>query len=173
MKTTMVVLAALLLAGAASAGEKLEKPRTYGAALTGAPAAALADLLKDPDAYAGKTVTIEGKVANVCENKGCWMIVTDGTNRIRVDFKDYKFFVPYDSPEKRVRVEGVVYRKTVKKETLEHWAAESMFPDMKAEEITGDREMVMFTANGVVMEKGSAIGKKQQQAIGAGEKMHD
>lgn len=165
MRTQITLLAALALSVSAAAGEKFAEPRTYGEALKGSPTVTIATMVADADAYAKKAVAIEGTVKEVCQTKGCWMIVNDGTQDIRVNFKGYAFFVPYDSPTKRVRLEGSPYRKLVKKEVLQHWAEEAKNPEAKPEEITEDREMVMFMATGVVLEKGSELSRKQLDVI--------
>ncbi|HLT29200.1 MAG TPA: DUF4920 domain-containing protein [Myxococcaceae bacterium] len=83
---------------------------TRGSPLGSSRAVPLASLLKNPSAYAGKTVLVEGQVRKACEKKGCWMeLATDAKGAgVRVTFKDYAFFVPLDSAGSLARVEGVV-----------------------------------------------------------------
>ena len=57
-------------------------------------------------ADAGKQVLIEGTIGDVCQAKGCWMTVRDQDQEVRVEFKDYGFFVPYSAGGKPVRLEG-------------------------------------------------------------------
>ncbi|MBU3741814.1 MAG: DUF4920 domain-containing protein [Candidatus Kapabacteria bacterium] len=60
----------------------------------------------DPTGY-GRTVLVEGTVAEVCQTEGCWMNVSDGKSAMRVTFKDEAFAVPVNLTGK-VMVEGVV-----------------------------------------------------------------
>ncbi|MGA9521875.1 MAG: DUF4920 domain-containing protein [Myxococcaceae bacterium] len=82
-----------------------------GEGLNGATKVALAELLRSPDAYAGKTVQVEAKVRKACTKKGCWMELASDDKAgagVRVTFKDYGFFVPLDSAGSTAKVEGVV-----------------------------------------------------------------
>ena len=42
-------------------------------------------------------VKIEGQVTEVCQAKGCWMILVDGETYARVTFENYGFFVPIET----------------------------------------------------------------------------
>jgi hypothetical protein len=120
----------------------------FGAAFTDAKAVSLADVLADVNAYAGKTIKVEGKVKDVCQNKGCWLVVTDGEREIRVTFKDYGFFVPKDSAEREVTLEGTVAKKTISEGAAQHYAEESGRKTDSAG-IKGPQEIVTMVATGV------------------------
>jgi hypothetical protein len=102
--------------GIVKCGDKLGK----------SPAVSIADVMKDPDEFAGKSVIFSGRIEEVCQKKGCWMEVVSGdpASRIRVTFKDYGFFVPKDSHGMMVRAEGVFETKVLSKEDAEHLAGE-------------------------------------------------
>jgi hypothetical protein len=68
----------------------------YGAPLPANPAAQpLAEALA-AGATAGASVVVEGRIAKVCQNKGCWLMLSDGDIEVRVMTK-HKFFVPTDA----------------------------------------------------------------------------
>jgi hypothetical protein len=132
--------AALLLAGTPAASDEAEchHPATAAAApqgdaavltrgekLKGAPKAELAQVLKAPADYDGKTVALEGKVRRACERKGCWMELaapaSDKGPGVRVTFKDYGFFVPTDSAGRSAKVEGVVKVAELSEERAKHY----------------------------------------------------
>ncbi len=146
-----------------------EKDRLYGAEFSKGQIVSIKDALSRPEDYEGKTVVLEGEVSSVCEMKGCWMYVSDGVNEIRVNFKDYSFFVPYDSPGKKVKIQGKIYKKMVDKNTLKHWAEDSKSVDVNAKEFNEDKLMILFEASGVLMQGGSPLSDEQRKAIG-GEK---
>lgn len=75
----------------------------------------------------GRTVTIKGSVARVCQEEGCWMEVTDGTTSLRMTFADEAFTVPV-TLQGTVLVEGVV-----------------------TEEIEGDSRVPRMTTSGVAI----------------------
>jgi hypothetical protein len=56
----------------------------------------------------GDTVRLEGKAESVCKNKGCWVTLRDGDRTVHVTFEGYSFFVPKDSADKKVALEGKV-----------------------------------------------------------------
>ena len=79
----------------------------------------------------GKQVMISGEVLDVCQKKGCWLVVSDGTSQMRVTFKDYGFFVPTDV-SREVVLQGVVFVEELPEETAKHYAEESKGEDPSA-----------------------------------------
>ena len=77
---------------------------------------------------AGRTVAVRGPAAEVCQSKGCWMVLADGARSIRVTFQDYGFFVPKDIAGKTVVVEGVLSRRPLSVDEAKHYAEESGTP---------------------------------------------
>ncbi len=125
----------------------------YGAPLGDSPKVALADLVKSPDAFAGKTVKTEGAVSAVCQEKGCWMVLKSGDKSVRVRFKDYGFFVPKDAAGSMAVMEGVFSVKTIPEATAKHYAEET--PGGKPADIKGDQKELSFLASGVELSKSS------------------
>jgi len=127
-------------------------PIRRGAALGKSPVVSLADVVRDPAAYADRIVTIEGKVHACCSNKGCWMELRDGRSSasVRVTFKDYAFFVPTNSAGMRARAEGVVSVRTLSRETVDHYAGEGATVKRNAD---GTATEVSFEATGVELRK--------------------
>lgn len=162
---TAILLTIFLFSNQAFPGEEIKNPRAYGEELGESPEAAISDVVGSPEEFNKKTVILTGTIDQVCQNKGCWMYVTDGQNRIRVDFKNYGFFMPWDSEGKRVKLEGKVNHKLVDKNVLKHWAEDSKNAAQDPEEITEDQMMVMITASGVVMEDGSALSDEQEEVV--------
>ena len=140
----LTVFAALSLAVAFPLVAAVE---TFGAPLGKAEKVTLADLVKSPDAWKGKTVRTEGTVATVCQEKGCWMMLKAGDAFVRVRFKDYGFFVPKDCAGATVALEGIFEVKTIPEKTARHYAAET--PGGKPDAVKGDQKEFSFLANGV------------------------
>lgn len=167
MKSGGVLLTVAFLCASlvATAGEEFENERTYGGIFSEAKVVALADILEDVDSYNKVDVVFEGTIKEVCQNKGCWMFVTDGIRKIRIDFKNYSFFVPWESEGKRVRVQGKVYTKLVDKNVVKHWAEDQQSPDVKPEDIKEDQVMTMVTASAVAIENGTEISPEQMKVV--------
>ena len=49
----------------------------------------IATISKNPEAYKGKTVRIEGKIVDICAGKGCWVAIDDGSgDPLKLKVKD-------------------------------------------------------------------------------------
>jgi hypothetical protein len=116
--------------------------------------------------YADETVVIEGVIKQVCQSRGCWMVIEEGGKSIRVRFADYGFFVPWESAGKPVIVEGALSIETVSEERARHWAEEAGDPDINPEDIHGDQEVVIIMATGVSIRGGTPITDEQNEIIG-------
>ena len=137
----------------AGAGQKAGLVKR-GAPLSGdAPAVAFADVLKEPQKYAGKSVRIEGVVERVCKKEGCWMEIAPekGEATVRVTFKNHGFFVPKDSNSMRFRAEGEFAVKKLSKEEVEHLVKEDGATIKTNADGTADE--VSFVADGVELWK--------------------
>jgi hypothetical protein len=88
-----------------------------------------AALLDDPAPHVGKTLAVEGRVADVCQKAGCWMVVTDGDRNMRVRMKDHGFAVAKDGTGRDCRVHGEVVEIEVDPATVAHFKSESAKPE--------------------------------------------
>lgn len=80
----------------------------YGKPLTLDKPTPIATVLGKPDAYVGKTVQVKGKISEVCQSMGCWLVIADdGGKHIRLTAHDVMEF-PKDSAGKTVVAEGKV-----------------------------------------------------------------
>ena len=73
---------------------RTDEPKTFGTGVSMTEVTSIPRLLKDPAAFEGKTVRVEGTVKAVCSHMGCWMALapTDAadapdapTVRLKVD----------------------------------------------------------------------------------------
>ncbi|MCU0866975.1 MAG: DUF4920 domain-containing protein [Planctomycetes bacterium] len=122
----------------------------FGAGVTGA--APLAEVLKNPEAYTGKTVRIEAPITAICQTKGCWMHLGTQEPPVMVKFKDYGFFMPKDASGRTAIVEGTL---TMKQETVaetKHYLEDAGKTD-EAAKVTEGRKLYHFMASGVAIKK--------------------
>lgn len=96
-----------------------------------------------------KTITIVGKVKEVCSVKGCWMIVTSNGKKARVTFKDYGFFMPRNLAGKRIVATGVLSVEIVSESDARHYAEDAGKSKKQIEKIVGDQQEINFEATGV------------------------
>jgi hypothetical protein len=85
----------------------------------------VSDFFKDPASFTGKTVRLSGPVVDVCQKAGCWMVLADGANTMRVTVKEHGFAVAKDGAGALCEAEGTVVAEVVPKETVAHFAGES------------------------------------------------
>lgn len=125
--------------------------RTFGAPITIDPAAAVTVSAAIQDtAKFGQTILVRGTITDVCMKKGCWLVVTDDAGTMRVTFKEYGFFVPKDSHDRTVYLQGIVKREVIDEDIAKHYAEESS-DGPKPEEITGPQTVVTMVADGVMI----------------------
>lgn len=154
MKRYLIVFAAVMIAGVASAQDPVsaQKGVTYGAGTSAEGALLSADVLPSrlqKDKYAGK---VTGKVVEVCQEKGCWMKLqkSDG-EPLMVKFKDYKFFMPKDIIGKEVVLEGQAVVKEVPVKQLKHYAKDAGKSQEEIDKIKESKREVQFIAAGVLV----------------------
>lgn len=103
------------------------------------------------DSYEGKELVFMGDVSEVCQVKGCWMLLTNGNKTARVHFKDYSFFVPSDVGGKKVEVIGFLKEKEISEEQAKHYA-EDVEPG-SGDKVTGSQKEYTVIASAVKIYK--------------------
>ena len=84
-----------------------------------------ATLLASPADFVGKSVRVEGRVADVCQKMGCWMVIADGDQSMRVLMKDHAFAVDKQGASRTCQIDGIVEAKPIDPKTVEHFESES------------------------------------------------
>jgi len=99
-------------------------------------------------------VKFASKVNKVCKTKGCWMKIDLGDEQeSMVKFKDYGFFVPMNSEERKVVVSGKAYVSEVSVDDLKHFAKDAGKTTEEIALITTSKFTYSFLADGVLMEQ--------------------
>lgn len=71
---------------------------------------ALAEVAKNPSAYANKTFTTTGTVSAVCQHRGCWMEIKDDKGEAHIKMAGHSFFVPRTANGKKARVQATLVK---------------------------------------------------------------
>lgn len=104
----------------------------------------------------GDTINIKftSTIDDVCSKKGCWMKLplTDSLTTM-VRFKDYGFFMPLDSKNREVIVEGKAFVQETSVDDLKHYAADAGKTEEEIAKITSPKIEYAFEAHGVLMKK--------------------
>lgn len=140
---------------AAAAKAPVDGVERFGAPVSAGKSITVTDILKDPDAYVGKELIVEGTVKAVCKKKGCWMELAASADKnapgCRITFKDYGFFVAKDSQGSAARVEGKVEVKTLSKSEIDHLEQEgATFANKLAD---GGAKQIALVATGVELKR--------------------
>ncbi|MGI9545881.1 MAG: DUF4920 domain-containing protein [Flavobacteriaceae bacterium] len=97
-------------------------------------------------------VQLQAEVLNVCQVKGCWMVLDlDGGVQARVTFKDYGFFVPMDIVGKEVIVHGLAQMSEISEDDRKHYAKDAGQPEEEINRIVGSEKTYSLIADGVVV----------------------
>lgn len=107
----------------------------------------LGDVVAAPAKFEARRILLRGRIADVCQKKGCWTVLQQGDATLRVRFADYGFFLPKDCQGRQALVEGVVSVRTLSEREAKHYARESVTGDPEA--IEGPQREVGFVASGV------------------------
>lgn len=111
---TCLLSAAALLAHAGS-------PSTYGKPFADGAAVPVSQAIAAFDAHAGKAGRFSGRITEVCQAKGCWMMLEHEGQTARVMFGNDAFFLPKDASGSAV-VHGLLERKQLTPEQAKHLA---------------------------------------------------
>ena len=117
MKRSLICPALLFAFGAAVAvaGDAADA-QLHGEAMPLGKPIAISAALVDDGHWAGRYGKFEGRVTEVCQNRGCWLVLADGDRHARV-FTGHKFFLPKD-----FRGEAVIYGRLGKRTLSEAFA---------------------------------------------------
>ena len=117
------MMGTLLLASAAMASDAPQWEK-FGADLPQGPVVPLASALADPASHVGQPRVFSGRVVDVCQKKGCWVMLEDEGQGARVLLGDHDFYVPKDVRGK-AQVHGVLSRVELSPDAQRHTAAET------------------------------------------------
>jgi len=79
----------------------------------------IAEAIESFDAENSEVMVFTGEVTQVCQKKGCWMVLTNGDTFARVDFDNHSFFIPKNT-QGQARVFGELSLKKLSEEKLKH-----------------------------------------------------
>jgi len=112
------ILVLTLSAATASAATPYGQPMPEGEAVP------VSQAIADFDAHADRPQRFSGRITEVCQAKGCWMMLEDDGKLARVMFGKHDFYIPKDTTGTAV-VHGVLTRKELTPEQVEHLSSDS------------------------------------------------
>ena len=95
----------------------------YGEPMPAGENIAIAAAAADPAAHAGKPQRFTGRITQVCQKKGCWVVLEQDGQSARVMAKDHGFAVPKDASGQAVAY-GVLEIEPITEEHAKHLVEE-------------------------------------------------
>lgn len=128
----------------------------YGEPLTLTTLTPVSALLDRPDDFVGERVMVEGVVADVCDNMGCWMEILGERpgDQIQVKVDDGVIVFPEEATGQRARVEGVfekIERTEEEAVAAARHRAEERGLEFDASTVTGPETVYRIKAEGAVI----------------------
>ena len=128
---------------------------SFGASITAENAISKEELLsKFEGMKEGDTINLKftSKIKDVCQKKGCWMNVDLGKNEETfVKFKDYAFFMPLNSSNEEVVVNGKAFLSVESVDEQKHYAKDAGKSKVAIDSITTPLKTYSFLADGVLI----------------------
>jgi hypothetical protein len=154
MKT--LIFASLFLLGSVSASQAQNpapssKGVSYGSSINQEGAISIREMENrmGKNKFEGK---IRGKVAEVCQEKGCWMKLENAQGeKLMVKFKDYAFFMPKDIVGKEVVLDGEATVNKVSVKQQKHYAEDAGKSASDISKIKAPKKEMQFEARGVLV----------------------
>ena len=92
-------------------------------------------------------------VNEVCQAKGCWILLDIGTEEAMVKFKDYGFFMPKNIVNKEVIVNGKAFVSEISVDEQRHYAEDAGKSDDEIAKIIEVKKTLSLEADGVLLIK--------------------
>jgi len=118
MRIVRSSLFALALCAMSASFAAAQAAKDYGKPLTLKVTTPISSILKDPKAFEGKRVQVEGLIVEVCEERGCWIKIASDKpfESIRFKVEDGVIEFPLAARGKMALAEGVVSVKQLTRE---------------------------------------------------------
>jgi len=130
---------------------------TYGKTLSDGKVVKVSELFATPDEYVGKVVKVEGIITDVCEKRGCWMMIAGDQEfqAIRFKVEDGVIVIPMEAKGKKAVAEGTFRKIEMTKEQAIAQAkhhAEEQGLEFDPESVKGPSVMFQLDGTGAVIE---------------------
>jgi hypothetical protein len=126
--------------------------QSYGAKITRDNAVSVAKFKEDIKGKDSLRVKLEAPIIEACKVKGCWMNVDLGNGQtMMVRFKDYGFFMPLNSKDEEVIVNGKAFLAIESVAEQKHYAKDAGKSQAAIDSITTPIKTYSFLADGVLI----------------------
>ncbi|MBI3258114.1 MAG: DUF4920 domain-containing protein [Ignavibacteriae bacterium] len=91
-----------------------------------------------------RIIRVEGDCYQVCQTEGCWLVVTDGKQKLHVIVKDKDFAAPMDCGGKKIALEGKVQEQLTNEDDAREYAGQAGRSEAETNAIIGDQRVPVF-----------------------------
>ncbi|MDP6932193.1 MAG: DUF4920 domain-containing protein [Myxococcota bacterium] len=113
------------------------------------------ELLANPAEYLGSQVRVSARVTDVCQKSGCWMVIEDQGQTMRVLMKEHGFAVDMKAAGSDCEVEGTVTERILDPEFVTHLEEESANTEAMPEKQAQDGRTFEIEATAVRTRSGA------------------
>ena len=132
-------------------GTEVEEGTLFGAALNqDLEVITFEQLISGSDEFNKMEIVVTGNISDVCQSTGCWVLLSDGNNSVRVK-TSHDFFMPKDCSGRNAKVQGIFEIKEISEEEAEHYSDESKDKDVVSEDVKGPQKVYEVIATGVIL----------------------
>ncbi len=147
----------LLLAGLLTMAAATAEARNYGDPLTLKTPTPVSAILKNPNAFIGKTVQVRGLVVEVCAKRGCWLYLSGDKpfQKIQIKVVDGVIVFPMNARGKMATVEGIVEKLEMTRQqalTFHRHMAEETGQKFDPKTVTGPEISYQIRGTGATVE---------------------
>lgn len=101
-------------------------------------------------------VSVKAEVGEVCQSKGCWAILTDGKNKVRIRFTTSEqcidgFLLPRNCAGHTIYAHGRLTTTMIPQDEARHYAREGEKSEAEIEAIVGPQPEISMVATGVML----------------------
>lgn len=140
------VITALCLFGMLLFASCDNSPKFFGQkpSMPDSPALSVSEVL-EPKNH-NRMVKMAGVVQTVCKTEGCWLVLHDNQNNIRVEFNNSSFFAPMDCDGKKTILEGKIEERVVSQDEARLYAKNAGKSEKEIVQYSGDARWPIFVA---------------------------
>lgn len=148
-----------ILAGLGLTAGCSQEPRnlaTFGGPVQTAKAVRLSKAVAQADKAPETALCTKAEIHEVCAKRGCWMVLEDGDEQVRVRFTasadcSQGFFVPRNAAGHTAYVQGRIVKREMPQEEARHYAHDAGKSDDEIAKIVGPQPTYEIVATGVAI----------------------
>jgi gamma-glutamylcyclotransferase (GGCT)/AIG2-like uncharacterized protein YtfP len=134
-----------------------EDKKKFGESITIKEISPVSKILEKPEEFVAKKILVEGRIIDVCEDKGCWLEISSDKKfqTLKCYGKQNGISFPADIKGKKAKIQGEIYKVELTKEkAIEYFKhqAEHKKEEFDSTKITGPTTLYFLKVFGAEIE---------------------